>query len=142
MTLPAITNDTIIRNLVKRISQQTQIREENGEDFQLLYYDVGAEYQPHFDYFDPSTPSGLVHLERGGQRIVTFMIYLNTVTEGGETIFPRAKIKISPEKGKAVVFYNVTPQGEEDPMSFHGGAPVLQGEKWLITHWLHEREFY
>ena len=134
--------DRIVANLIRRISEATRIREENGESFQILYYRIGAEYQPHFDYFDPSTPGGLLHYKRGGQRIATFMVYLNTTEQGGETIFPRAKIKIAPEKGKAVLFYNVNPYGKEDPMSLHGGAPVIQGEKWLLTRWLREREFH
>jgi prolyl 4-hydroxylase len=70
------------------------------------------------------------------------MVYLHTTEQGGETIFPRANLKITPQKGKAVLFYNVTEEDELDPMSFHGGAPVVQGEKWLITRWLREEEFH
>jgi prolyl 4-hydroxylase len=25
--------------------------------------------------------------------------------------------------------------------TLHGGAPVLEGEKWVATKWLREREF-
>ena len=135
-------NDQVLKSIHKRVAQVTQIPEKNGEAVQLLHYGVGGEYQPHFDYFDPATPGGLVHFNRGGQRVATFMVYLHTTEAGGETIFPRANLKITPEKGKAVLFYNVTETDELDPMSFHGGAPVVQGEKWLITRWLREEEFY
>jgi prolyl 4-hydroxylase len=139
--IPRTSQDKVVNKVWKRIAEVTHIPKENGEDLQILYYRVGAEYQPHYDYFDPATPGGLVHYNRGGQRVATFMVYLSPTEEGGETIFPRAGVKIAPEKGKAVLFYNVTPEGKEDPMSFHGGAPVVRGEKWLMTRWLREREF-
>ena len=70
------------------------------------------------------------------------MVYLNTPEKGGETVFPRVRLKIVPEKGKAVLFYNVSDSGRVDPMSFHGGAPVERGEKWLMTCWLREHPFH
>ena len=141
MFVSSATKDKVVRKIYKRIAQATKIPEKNGESAQILYYQVGAEYRPHYDYFDPSTTGGLTHLARGGQRIATFLVYLNTVEEGGETIFPRAQVKIIPEKGKALLFYNVNASGVPDPMSFHGGAPVTKGEKWLISRWLREGEF-
>jgi prolyl 4-hydroxylase len=134
--------DDVVKNINHRIAEVTQIPIENGECIQMLYYGVGAEYQPHFDYFDPRTNGGRQQLERGGQRVATFMVYLNTVEAGGETIYPKINLKITPEKGKAVLFYNVTQSGAVDPMSFHGGAPVKSGEKWLMTRWLREGEFH
>lgn len=141
MFVPLAPKDQVIRRIEKRISQVTCIPEEHGESIQILYYSVGAEYQPHFDYFDPATPGGLAHFNRGGQRVATFLVYLNTPEEGGETIFPRAMLKVAPKKGTAVLFYNVDGMGMIDPMSFHGGAPVISGEKWLLTRWLRERPF-
>ena len=135
-------DDPIVRGILRRISEITKIPEKNGESIQVLYYGIKGEYQPHYDYFDQATEGGLAQWIRGGQRVATFMIYLNTVEEGGETIFPCINLKVTPEKGKAVLFYNVNSDGKEDPMSFHGGAPVIQGEKWLMTRWLREREFH
>jgi prolyl 4-hydroxylase len=142
MFIPSSLKDKIIRNLESRIAQITKLPKENGENFQVLYYGAGAEYRPHYDYFDPSTESGLVHYKRGGQRVISFLIYLNTPEEGGETIFPKAHVKIAPQKGKALFFYNVTPDGKMDPKSLHGGSPVIRGEKWLMTKWIRERTFY
>lgn len=39
---------------------------ECGEGLQALRYDVGAEYRPHFDYFDPAQPGTQAILKRGG----------------------------------------------------------------------------
>jgi len=135
------TEGKAVGKIRKEIASFARIPVENGEDMQVLHYPVGGEYQPHYDYFDPSTPGGLIHFNRGGQRVATLLVYLNTVAKGGETIFPKANLAIAPTKGKAVLFYNVKPDGRIDPRSFHGGAPVLAGEKWIATIWLRERRF-
>lgn len=130
--------DSILTNIEKRIANYTQIPLEYGEVLQLLNYGIGAEFTPHFDYFERDYPGHAVHFEQGGQRVATLIMYLNTVEEGGETIFPKANIKVKPIKCNAVLFYNCTPDGKEDPLTLHGGAPVLKGEKWIITKWLRQ----
>lgn len=128
-----------IRSLAEKV---TGISQKNGEDLQLLYYSIGAEYQPHYDFFDPKTSGGFFHYNRGGQRVATLIVYLNTPISGGETVFPKAKVKVQPIKGSAVLFYNVDKRNNPDPNSFHGGAPVLSGEKWIVTLWMREGEFH
>jgi len=119
----------------------TGLPKKNGESIQVLRYSEGGEYKPHFDYFDPNSAGGAAHYERGGQRVATLLVYLNTPSKGGETVFPRAGLKIKPIKGSAVLFYSLDPGGNPDPNSLHGGAPVLSGEKWLATLWMREGEF-
>ena len=131
--------DEVVKSIQTRIATTTSIPEEHGEMMNVLHYDIGQEYKPHFDYFNPETPSGLENCNRGGQRIATFIIYLNTPEEGGETIFPKVELKITPTKGKALFFYNVTESGALDPETLHGGAPVIKGEKWIVTRWLRDR---
>lgn len=45
----------------------------------------------------------------------------------------RSKMSVSPMKAQAVLFYSQKRLGEMDPMSIHGGCPVLQGEKWAAN---------
>lgn len=134
--------DSIIAAVEQRTALYSSTPIENGENIQILHYGVGAEYKPHFDYFDPVLPGSAEVLKRGGQRICTFVMYLNDVEEGGETIFPVPDIKVTPRKGDAAFFWNVTADGKIDPNSLHGGAPVLKGEKWIATRWVRERAFY
>lgn len=134
-------SDPTIKNITGRVESVTSIPRENGEDLQVLRYGIGGEYQPHFDYFDSSTIGGGYHHSRGGQRVATMILYLNTVENGGETIFPKADLKIKPVKGRALLFYNVDDLGKENPQTLHGGAPVLAGEKWIATLWMRERTF-
>jgi prolyl 4-hydroxylase len=112
---------------------------ENGEGLQILRYKPGAEYKPHYDYFDPSQPGTPAILKRGGQRVATIVMYLNTPGQGGATVFPDVNLEVAPIKGNAVFFSYDRPH----PMtrSLHGGTPVVAGEKWVATKWLREGRF-
>ncbi|MEO7056403.1 MAG: 2OG-Fe(II) oxygenase [Caldimonas sp.] len=112
---------------------------ENGEGLQILRYGPGAEYKPHYDYFDPSEPGTPVILERGGQRVGSIVCYLNTPGAGGATVFPDVGLEVAPIQGHAVFFSYDRP----DPRTrtLHGGAPVTAGEKWVATKWMRERRF-
>ena len=112
---------------------------ENGEGLQVLRYRPGAEYKPHYDYFDPTQPGTPTILKRGGQRVGTLVMYLNTPARGGATTFPDVKLEVAPVKGNAVFFSYDRPH----PLTrtLHGGAPVLEGEKWVATKWLREGRF-
>ncbi len=141
MFFPSHHIDPVLKKIEERISQITQMPIENGEGLQVLRYRIGGEYQPHHDYFVHSQPGGTAALSRGGQRVASLIMYLNTPEKGGETIFPLAGVSVSPKKGTALLFYNVTPAGLDDPQSLHGGAPVVAGEKWIATKWLREGVF-
>ena len=112
---------------------------ENGEGLQVLRYGPGAEYKPHYDYFDPEQAGTPSILKRGGQRVASLVCYLNTPALGGQTIFPDVQLDVAPLKGNAVFFSYDRPH----PMtrSLHGGAPVIEGEKWVATKWLREGRF-
>ena len=112
---------------------------ENGEGLQILRYRPGAEYKPHYDYFDPALSGTPSILKRGGQRVGSLVCYLNTPVKGGATVFPDVHLDVAPIKGNAVFFSYDRPH----PMtrSLHGGAPVVEGEKWVATKWLRESRF-
>lgn len=112
---------------------------ENGEGFQVLRYHPGAEYKPHYDYFDPAEPGTPTIVQRGGQRVGTLVMYLNTPEKGGGTTFPDVHLEVAPQRGNAVFFSYERPH--PSTRTLHGGAPVIAGEKWIATKWLREREF-
>jgi prolyl 4-hydroxylase len=129
----------VVARVEARIAALLQWPLENGEGLQVLRYRPGAEYKPHYDYFDPAQPGTTSILKRGGQRVASLVMYLNTPTRGGATIFPDVFFDVSPVKGNAVFFSYDRPH----PMtrSLHGGAPVIEGEKWVATKWLREGRF-
>ncbi len=135
--------DNKVSKIEELIAAVTGMPIENGESLHVLQYPLKGEYRPHHDYFDANSPGGAASLSRGGQRVATVIMYLNTPPQGGETSFPNTKtsIKVTATKGDAVFFYNVLPSGQEDPLTLHAGNPVLEGEKWIATKWIRERRF-
>ncbi|PAT37977.1 2OG-Fe(II) oxygenase [Vandammella animalimorsus] len=130
----------VVAALEARIARLLGWPLENGEGLQVLRYGPGAEYKPHYDYFELGQPSTATLLRRGGQRVGTFLVYLNTPPEGGGTTFPNAGLEITAQQGMAVFFSYDKPH--PSTLSLHGGAPVISGEKWVATKWLREREFH
>jgi len=148
-TFPMKGQDKIIKNIERRVAQVTMIPEENQEAMQLLRYENGQKYEPHNDYFHDKVNA---RPETGGQRVATILMYLTTVEEGGETVFPKADKKVQGKewsacakkglavksfKGDAVLFYSLKPDGEPDPASLHGSCPTTKGVKWSATKWIH-----
>jgi prolyl 4-hydroxylase len=112
---------------------------ERGEGLQILRYRPGAEYKPHFDYFDPGQAGTPAILQRGGQRVGTLVMYLNTPEAGGATVFPDAGLDVLALAGNAVFFAYGMPH--PSTRTLHGGSPVRAGEKWVATKWLRETDF-
>ncbi|MFT4416123.1 2OG-Fe(II) oxygenase [Fredinandcohnia humi] len=133
-----IGENQFIKKIENRIAELTEFPQENGEGLQVLNYGIGEEYKSHFDYF----PSNKVDPAKGGQRVGTFLIYLNEVESGGETVFPKAGVSIVPKKGSAVYFQYGNSKGQVDRMSLHSSIPVAEGEKWVATKWIRHGNIY
>ena len=129
----------IISRIEARIARLVNWPLERGEGLQILCYGPGAEYKPHYDYFDPEEPGTPTIVQRGGQRVGTLIMYLSEPVKGGATVFPDLRLDVSPIRGNAVFFSYDRPHPVT--RTLHGGAPVLEGEKWIATKWLRERRF-
>lgn len=127
-----------ITSIEQRIADLTGLPMENGEGLQVLNYGVGEEYKLHFDFF----PANQLHTKKGGQRVATFLIYLNDVSKGGETVFPKVGVSVIPKQGNAVYFHYTNSKGQSDRLSVHTGVPVLEGEKWIATKWIRQERIY
>ena len=123
-----------------RISSLIGMPLEHAESLQIIHYDPEQEYRAHYDAYDLSLPRGQRSCRFGHQRIVTVLLYLSDVLEGGSTAFPKLQLAVEPKLGRAVIFNNV---GESlvrpHPASLHEGSPVLRGEKWACNIWFHAR---
>ncbi|TYH79589.1 hypothetical protein ES332_D03G074000v1 [Gossypium tomentosum] len=85
--------DEVVADIEARIAAWTFLLAENGESMQILHYENGQKYEPHFDYFHDKA-----NQELGGHRIATVLMYLSDVESGGETVFPNAEGKLSQPK--------------------------------------------
>lgn len=131
----------LIDVIEQRLAQLTDWPLTHGEGLQILRYEPGQQYKPHFDWFDPKTAGGASHLQRGGQRVATTVLYLATADAGGATSFPKTGIEVSPRAGGAIFFTDVDAQGMPDPLSLHAGTPVVAGAKIVMTYWQREGPF-
>jgi prolyl 4-hydroxylase len=131
----------LIRRIEARIAELVEIPVERGEPLQILHYQPGGEYKPHFDYFDPAQPGNEAVLKHGGQRVATLVLYLNDVEAGGSTVFPEVGLDVLPRRGHAVYFAYTTEEGQLDKRSLHGGSPVGAGEKWIATKWFRQQPY-
>lgn len=129
----------LIRRVESRIATLLRWPLDHGEGLQVLRYRPGAEYQPHYDYFDPGHASTPGIIARGGQRVGTLVVYLNTPVAGGATVFPDIGLDVAPVKGNAVFFSYDRPH--PSTQTLHGGSPVIEGEKWVATKWLRQGVF-
>ena len=136
-----VNENAFIAKLDARVAALMRMPVTNGEGLQILNYQIGGEYKPHYDYFPPELPGSAAHIAKGGQRVATLIIYLNDVEEGGETIFPNLKLSVVPRQGSAVYFSYANSLDQVDPLTYHGGNPVLKGEKWISTKWMRKRTY-
>jgi prolyl 4-hydroxylase len=128
--------NAVVQALEKRIAALTGSPVENGEPLQILHYGVGGEYLAHHDYFDPADPGSKTHLDRGGQRIATMVLYLNDVPLGGGTGFPEIEMTVRARKGSCVYFEYCNQHNQLDNRLLHAGLPVVKGDKWIATKWI------
>jgi prolyl 4-hydroxylase len=125
----------------KKISEVTNLPAENMESLHIVKYDVGGEYKVHQDFFHPNTDYYDVEVAKGGQRIISVLIYLNDDFKGGETDFPKWGRTIKPEKNKLVIWKNVKDNGELEYDSLHAGLPVIEGTKYIGIIWIRKDIF-
>ena len=130
--------EPLVRSIEQRLARLLDLPVEHGEGLQVLHYLPGQEYEPHYDWFDPAQPGYSALTARGGQRIASVVMYLNTPEEGGGTAFPQVGLTVTAIAGSAVYFAYET----GDTSSLHAGLPVLRGEKWIATKWLRERPLH
>jgi prolyl 4-hydroxylase len=129
----------LISRIEARIARLLNWPVDHGEGMQVLHYQPGTEYKPHYDYFDPAEPGTPTILRRGGQRVGTLVMYLSEPARGGGTTFPDAGLEVAPVRGNGVFFSYDRPHPATGTL--HGGAPVIEGDKWVATKWLRERVF-
>ncbi|CAG7826179.1 unnamed protein product [Allacma fusca] len=118
---------------VERITGLVATTQTSSEKLQVLSYSFGGHYYPHVDALRNNLTYGL----ENGDRILTFMYYLSDVQAGGYTSFTAVGVAARPVKGSAVFWFNLFTNGETDePISQHGGCPVIFGRKTAANKWV------
>ncbi|XP_074646484.1 prolyl 4-hydroxylase subunit alpha-1-like [Tubulanus polymorphus] len=140
--------EDLISKLSRRVEHLTGLstllrdRKSPCEDFQVLNYGIGGMYEPHHDFYDIDAFERYGDKDSkvfgSGNRIATWMFYINDVKAGGATVFPELGVRIPVVKGAAAFWYNLYRNGTGDSRTLHAGCPVLMGSKWVANKWMHE----
>jgi prolyl 4-hydroxylase len=118
-----------IRPLVDRVCEATQHPWFAWESPVVTRYEPGAIFAQHGD---ASPIKGSEWSKLGGQRVVTCIVYLNTVMEGGETSFPKIGVAVRPKKGSALFFYPANVDTlDADDRTIHESLPPAE-IKWIV----------
>ena len=131
--------NALVADLDARLGTLSGIAPAFGEPLQGQRYEVGQEFKPHTDYFEPTGVDFEEHTQLSGQRTWTMMAYLNDVPAGGGTRFLTTGKIHQPEAGKLLIWCNLTPDGIVNPATLHHGMKVRKGRKYIITKWYRER---
>ena len=106
-----------------------------GETMQGQKYLQGQYYKEHHDFFRPFKKEFKTYCEWMGQRTWTTMIYLNDVSQGGETYFKHLNLKIKPKRGLLIAWNNLYFNGIPNFKTLHEALPPLSGTKYIVTKW-------
>ncbi len=86
------------------------------ENASLNRYAIGQEYRDHFDFH----PSNV--------RVLSAVLYLNDVEEGGETTFTRFNYSVRPQAGRLLMF-------PSNYIYCHAALPPRSDKKYAIAYW-------
>jgi len=106
-----------------------------SEGIQAQRYEVGQQFKPHWDAFEPGSEAFKRFGGVRGNRTWTFMVYLNEDMEGGATRFTELDIAVRPKTGMALLWNNLNADGSPNLATKHCGEPVTRGHKVIITKW-------
>jgi prolyl 4-hydroxylase len=118
--------DLVVNAINRRIAAVTATQVNQAEPLQVLRYRRGGEFRPHHDAIE-----GV-----GNQRVLTALAYLSDGYEGGDTRFMRTGFAFRGRRGDLLMFRNVTPSGQLDPLAEHAGMPVHGGTKIVASRWI------
>jgi hypothetical protein len=111
----------------------------NMEATAVLHYAVGQQSANHFDFVSPEIPHYDEEIARNGQRMLTFLVYLNDDYDGGRTQFPELGVAHKGRRGEGLFFVNALENNAPDLRTLHAGRPPTRGEKWIVSQFIRSR---
>lgn len=114
-------SDAEAQSLLARIDQRIPSRLSGlarvgaNPRLRLYRYGEGEKHSAHWDT--------VVEFERGARSLLTLVFYLNDGFSGGETVFQELDARITPKRGRALVFQHRV---------LHTATTVQRGEKFVL----------
>lgn len=129
-----------IDDINERLSKMCNWDKSKSQKLNMLKYEPGGMFKPHFDWWGPENKE---YLEKYGNRVGTMIMYLNDVEEGtgGETLFKHLQKIIKPVKGCAVFFnYDSDNDRHNAIRTLHAGHTVKKGVAYKMTKWFVQKD--
>lgn len=125
--------------LQAKMSRACEVPMNHMEAPAVLCYEPGEEASDHYDFVNPAIPDYAGEIARNGQRVVTFLVYLNDEYEGGETSFPTLGFSHKGRRGQGLFFVNAHADMQPDLRMLHAGRPPTRGVKWIVSQFIRSR---
>jgi prolyl 4-hydroxylase len=125
----------VIQSIEDKIINLLNIQRNQIEPIQIVKYEKGNLYKPHYDFFSDITDNVK------NQRTHSFIIYLNDLEQddGGATWFVNYRIRVYPVKTRCIHFKNTDNQGKENFLTLHMGEEILTDKiKYILTIWIRQ----
>jgi prolyl 4-hydroxylase len=136
------TSDPVIYNIIKKVCDIGGYPMENAEPMQVVQYEPGGFYKDHHDSCCDDDEKCTEFVQRGGQRVMTMLIYLNDDFTGGSTKFSTIEKEIKPSKYGAIMFRPLEDNSNKcHPFALHKGTPVISGIKYVCNIWIREGKY-
>jgi prolyl 4-hydroxylase len=136
VTFDFLDTDFICVLLQSRMAACVGLPFRHFEAMTVLHYETGEHNSEHFDFVDPNVPDYERHIRERGQRIVTFLVYLNDDYGGGQTEFPRLGVRHKGSSGEGFFFVNAFADGRPDVRTLHAGRAPSSGQKWIVSQFI------
>ena len=135
--------DPVLTRILEKTNSYCGLPVENIEPIQLVRYEPGQYFKPHYDYLDTKVDMYRENVAKNGQRKYTFFVYLTDVPKnaGGTTYFPRLNKHFSGGKGDAIYWDNMGDNGKEDKRMLHSGTELKKGKKYGLNIWVRDKEY-
>lgn len=137
-------DNDVLDTVIEALSDMCGLPPTRLEPVTIQRYQPGQEYKPHYDGFLPDDKGEMpksAKVKESGNRCVTMITYLNTVSDGGGTVFPVLGLAIKAVQGRTIIFGNLDEHKVPHPSSLHMGLPPEDGDKWILTFWFREKDF-
>ncbi|QKF94666.1 prolyl 4-hydroxylase alpha subunit [Fadolivirus algeromassiliense] len=135
-------NDPYIKPILEKIATKFNQPFENMENPLIVRYLPYQTYIEHNDSCCDQNDKCRDFIKRGGQRVLTVLIYLSDNFTGGGTYFKKLNLNLKPKKGGAVVFHSLAQNSDKCHLNaVHQEQPLEDGIKWAMHVWFRENTF-
>ena len=134
-------SDPLLSKVLERIELVTASPKGHSESLQILKYTDGQFYRRHHDYIEGQED------RQCGPRVLTLLLYLSDVEQGGGTHFPLIGgpdgLTVQPKMGKALLWPSVLVDDvmKKDERTLHEAMDVIKGTKYAANAWIHQFHF-